>query len=81
MVGMILEIAIRVLWENYCYNFGGETFLQQEGGPIGQRPTMAGSRIVMNSFFKKYNENVKDVSPVIGFDNETRLVDEGVCHF
>ena len=55
MVGMVLEIAIRTLWENYSYRFGGEIYLQKEGGPIGQRPTMAASRIVMNDFFRKYN--------------------------
>ena len=65
MVGLILEVSIRVLWENYCYNFGGETFLQQEGGPIGQRPTMAASRIVMNCFFKKYHEILKKAGLVV----------------
>ena len=59
MVGMVLEIAIRILWENYSYRFGGEIYLQKEGGPIGQRPTMAASRIVMNDFFRKYHEILK----------------------
>ena len=54
MVGMIAEIGVRVLWENYCYDFGGKTFKQKEGGPIGQRPTMAASRIIMTDFFVKY---------------------------
>ena len=65
MVGMVLEVAIRILWENYSYNFGGETFLQQEGGPIGQRPTMAASRIVMNCFFKKYQNILKKAGLVV----------------
>ena len=55
----MLEIAIRTLWENYSYRFGGEIYLQKEGGPIGQRPTMAASRIVMNDFFKRYHEILK----------------------
>ena len=59
MVGMVVEIAIRILWENYSYRFGGEIYLQKEGGPIGQRPTMAAARIVMNNFFKKYHEILK----------------------
>ena len=54
LVSLVLEIAVRVLWENYCYDFGGQTFLQKEGGPIGQRPTMAASRIVMQDFFENY---------------------------
>ena len=40
MVSMVAQIGIRVLWETYCYDFSGKTFLQKEGGPIGQRPTM-----------------------------------------
>ena len=41
MVSMVAQIGIRVLWETYCYDFSGKTFPQKEGGPIGQRPTMA----------------------------------------
>ena len=29
--------------------------MQREGGPIGQRPTMAASRLVMQDFFEKYH--------------------------
>ena len=54
LVSLVLEIAIRILWENYCYDFGGQTYLQTEGGPIGQRPTMAASRIVMQDFMEEY---------------------------
>ena len=54
MIGVVAEIGIRVLWDNYCYDFGGQTFLQGEGGPIGQRPTMAASRLVVNAFFEEY---------------------------
>ena len=31
LVSLVLEIAIRILWENYCYDFGGQTSLQTEG--------------------------------------------------
>ena len=54
MIAMLAEVGVRILWETYCYEFGGKTFLQKEGGPIGQRPTMAASRIVMQDFFIKY---------------------------
>ena len=46
----------RVLWDNYCYDFGGGTHLQEERGPIGQRPTMAASRLLMADFFEKYKD-------------------------
>ena len=57
MMGMVADIAIHVLWKNYGYTFRGEIRLQDEGGPIGQRPTMAASRLVMLDFFWEY-ENI-----------------------
>ena len=56
IIGLVAEIGIRVLWENYCYDFGGKTYQQAVGGPIGKRTTMAASRIVMADFFCKYND-------------------------
>ena len=56
MMGIVAEIAIMILWRNYCYKFGGETRIQSEGGPIGQRPTMGASRLVMTDFFNKYDQ-------------------------
>ena len=56
LMGLVCEIAINVLWKNYCYTFGGKIRIQREGGPIGQRPTMAASRLVIMDFFKKYRE-------------------------
>ena len=55
MIGTVTEIAIMILWQTYCYDFGGKTYMQREGGPIGQRPTMAASRLVMQDFFEKYH--------------------------
>ena len=43
-----------ILWENYCYDFGGKTYIQKEGGPIVQRPTMATTRLVMEELFTEY---------------------------
>ena len=54
VISTVTEIAIIILWEHYCYDFGGETYLQMEGGPVGQRPTMAASRLVMQQFFEDY---------------------------
>ena len=51
---MIAEVGIKILWNNYTYDFGGKTYKQEEGGPIGQRPTMAASRLVMEEFFTDY---------------------------
>ena len=56
MMGLSCEIAVNILWKNYCYTFGGDVRLQEEGGPIGQRPTMAASRIVMMEYMKEYEQ-------------------------
>ena len=57
------EIGVRVLWTNFCYEFGGEIFLQMEGGPIGSRVTMASSRLVMQDWSEGYLE-ILDLSGV-----------------
>ena len=60
MMGMVAEIAIRILWENYSYTFGGKLYLQAGGGPIGQRPTMVASRIVMQDFMEDYRTKLTE---------------------
>ena len=55
MIGTVAKIAIIILWKTHCYAFGGKTFIQKEGGPRGQRPTMAASRLIIQDFFEKYD--------------------------
>ena len=45
-----LEIVVRFLFSNHLYQFGGQTFLQSKGGPIGMRLTMCVARIVMGEW-------------------------------
>ena len=54
IVGRCLEISMRTVFENFSYMFGGKTFLQREGGPIGNRLTMACARVVMTDWGEKY---------------------------
>ena len=56
IVARVTEIAIRIVFENFCYDFGGRIFLQKFGGPIGARLTMACARIVMTEWGEKYME-------------------------
>ena len=53
IVARVVEIAIRTVFENFCYDFGGRTFLQLFGGPIGARLTMACARVVMTEWGEK----------------------------
>ena len=50
MRSRMCEIGVRVLWSNFCYTFGGNNYLQQHGGPIGARITMASARLVMHNW-------------------------------
>ena len=46
----VAEIAMRVIFENFNYTFGEQTYQQASGGPIGTRVTMAAARLVMQDW-------------------------------
>ena len=54
MRGIMCEIGVRILWENFSYRFGKKIYHQQSGGPIGARITMACSRLVMQQWGESY---------------------------
>ena len=54
--GHVAEIGVRTLFENFAYQFGGEAFHQQQGGPIGARVTMCAARMVMQHWARGYSE-------------------------
>ena len=56
IVARVVEIAIRIVFENFCYDFGGKIYLQMFGGPIGARLTMACARVVMTEWGERYME-------------------------
>ena len=47
IIARCCEIAVRTVFENFTYKFGGKFYKQQEGGPIGARLTMCAARLVM----------------------------------
>ena len=53
LIGVMLEIGIRVMFRNLVYSFGGEYYLQTEGGPIGIRGTGAVSKLITRDFCQK----------------------------
>ena len=63
------EIAVRTVWTNFCYEFGGEIYLQMEGGPIGARITMAASRLVMQEWAEGYRD-ILDRSEVTTYSHD-----------
>ena len=54
VIGHVAEIGTRVIFENFCYQFGGTAYHQQEGGPIGARVTMCAARMVMQHWARGY---------------------------
>ena len=54
LVAIMLEIAIKFFFSNFTYTFGGETFLQCTGGPIGARITMCIARLVMQEWWDNF---------------------------
>ena len=60
VVGRCAEIAVRIIFENFTYNFGGKIYLQRKGGPIGARITMACSRLVMQDWGENYKKILKE---------------------
>ena len=62
----VAEIGVRFLFENFPYKFGGETYQQSSGGPIGARVTMAAARIVMSDWGYKWRCILEQAGIIIG---------------
>ena len=54
IISRCAEIAVRTLFEKFTYNFGGKTYLQASGSPIGARITMACARLVMQDWGEQF---------------------------
>ena len=62
LIAIMLEIAIKFFFENFIYTYGGENFRQSSGGPIGARLTMCIARLVMQDWWEKFEQILKDSS-------------------
>ena len=67
IMGRVCEIAVRTIFENFSYKFGGETFQQSEGGPIGARMTMACARLVMQDWGESYRQILMEAKLLVDF--------------
>ena len=56
IIARCAEIATRTIFENFCYKFGGKTYKQTDGGPIGARVTMCLARVVMHDWGEQYQQ-------------------------
>ena len=67
IMGRVCEIAVRTIFENFSYRFGGETFQQSEGGPIGARVTMACARLVMQDWGESYRKILEEAKLLVDY--------------
>ena len=78
IVGVVVEIALKVLFNNFTYKFGGKFFHQKDGGPIGVRATGAAAQLVMESWARDYRSILEKsgllVSLMAGYVDDGRQV-------
>ena len=60
LIGIALEIAVKLVFQNFIYTFGGNSFVQSFGGPIGARLTMCVSRLVMQDWHENFVLRLKE---------------------
>ena len=79
ILGAALEIAVRFFFSNFTYSFGGKTYIQCYGGPIGARLTMCVARIVLQQWREDFQrilnraEIEEKLSRIYVDDNRTVL--------
>ena len=56
----MIEIAVKECMRNHCYRFGGEYFLQTEGGAIGLRLTGVVAEISMAEWELKFRMMMRE---------------------
>ena len=56
LLSVAMEIAVKFFWGNFTYTFGGQDFIQEDGGPIGARLTMCVSRLIMQAWSEKFSK-------------------------
>ena len=56
IVAEVVKIVTEVMFDNHLYTFGGKTFRQKKGGPIGLRGTCAIARLVMCNWDRRWKQ-------------------------
>ena len=56
----VIEIGIRTTFRNHVYQWGGEFYVQREGGPIGLKLTGVVAKLRMIRWMGKFNNLVRE---------------------
>ena len=71
----VVQIATEAMFRNHFYEFGGQRFQQQEGGPIGLRGTCSVARLTMQIFDRKWSNILEDQG--VDIKLYSRYMDDG----
>ena len=75
VVAEVVKIIAEVMFSNHLYTFGGKTYRQKKGGPIGLRGTCALARLVMCSWDRLWEDLMKKNR--IRIEDYMRYMDDG----
>ena len=53
-MAMLLEISVKFFFRSFVYTFGGDCYIQVDGGPIGARLTMSVARLVLQDWYEDF---------------------------
>ena len=78
IAGIVAELALKALFKNFCYSFGGKVYYQKSGGPIGVRATGAAAQLVMEHWAREYRAILENsgvqVEVMAGYVDDGRQV-------
>ena len=75
IVATVISLAVKELFSNHLYTFGGKAYRQGAGGPIGLRATCAIARIVMGIWDNLWRQKVESLN--ISLELFLRYMDDG----
>ena len=84
VVAKVVELALMVLFLNFTYKFGGKSYHQKKGGPIGVRATGGASQLVMEDWGETYRrlllESGLEVFLLSGYVDDGRQITSILRH-
>ena len=67
-------LEIKFLFENHLYQFGGKTFRQKQGAPIGLHASCSGARVVMGCYDQRLKSLLEEVE--VKIENAFRYMND-----
>ena len=74
IISEVMRLSVELMFTTHIYSFGGRSYQQREGGPIGLRSTCALARVVMASWDCKWKARMTDNN--IKVEDDGRFVDD-----